>query len=185
MKVAKDNATMGVLQMNETLTSILSRRSIRRFTDDSVCESTMRLVLAAGSAAPSACAQFPVRFIVLNRERMAALAERVEQKSPFQQGQWAIAVCADTRGYANGLAWIEDCAAAMENMQIACASLGLGSLWYGVYARPAKEPQVREFLKLPKGVEVLGITVMGYAAEKKEPTSGVDMTRVRIGEWSE
>ena len=44
---------------------------------------------------------------------------------------------------------------------------------------------MREFLKLPKGVEVLGITVMGYAAEKKEPTSGVDMTRVRIGEWSE
>ncbi len=171
--------------MNETLKSIMSRRSIRTFTDDSVCGSTMKLVLAAGCAAPSACGVFPVRFIVLDKERMSQLAEVVAQKEPFLQGQWAIAVCADTRGYQNGLAWIEDCAAAMENMQIACVALGLGSLWYGVYARPAKEPQVRAFLKLPEGVEVLGITVMGYAAEKKAPTAGVDEGRVREGQWSD
>ncbi len=171
--------------MNETLRSIMSRRSIRSFTDDSVCESTMKLVLAAGAAAPSACGVFPVRFVVLDKKRMAALAETVQQKAPFLEGQWAVAVCADTRGYKNGLAWIEDCAAAMENMQIACVSLGLGSLWYGVYARPAKEPQVRAFLKLPEGVEVLGITVMGYAAEKKPATAGIDESRVRFGEWSD
>jgi len=171
--------------MNETLTNIMSRRSIRRFSGDAVCESTMNLVLAAGAAAPSACGVFPVRFVVLNKERMAELAQQVAQKEPFLEGQWAIAVCADTRGYQNGLAWIEDCAAAMENMQIACVSLGLGSLWYGVYARAAKEPQVRAFLKLPEGVEVLGITIMGYAAEKKAAAQGVDMKRVRFGEWSE
>lgn len=145
----------------------------------------MRLVLNAGAAAPSAVGQFPVRFIVLDKARMAALAECVSQKAPFEQGQWAIAVCADTRGYGCGLAWIEDCAAAMENMQIACVSLGLGSLWYGVYARAAKEPAVRAFLKLPEGVEVLGITIMGYAAEKKEPRGEADASHVFFGEWSD
>ena len=170
--------------MNETLTSIMSRRSIRRFTADSVCESTMRLVLDAGLAAPSARGLFPVRFVVLDKKRMSELSEVVAQKDPFREGQWAIAVCADTRGYDGGLGWIEDCAAAMENMQIACVSLGLGSLWYGVYLRAAKEPQVRAFLNLPAGVEVLGITVMGYAAEKTEPRP-VEMGRVRFGTWSD
>lgn len=145
----------------------------------------MKLVLNAGAAAPSAVGKYPVRFIVLDKTRMAELAACVAQKAPFEQGQWAIAVCADTRGYECGSAWIEDCAAAMENMQIACVSLGLGSLWYGVYARAAKEPAVRAFLKLPEGVEVLGITVMGYAAEKKEPKGEVDASRVRFGAWSD
>ena len=170
--------------MNETLTSIMSRRSIRRFTDDSVCESTMNLVLDAGLSAPSARGLFPVRFVVLDKKRMNELAETVAQKDPFRQGQWAIAVCADTRGYDGGLAWIEDCAAAMENMQIACVSLGLGSFWYGVYRRAGKEQPVRAFLNLPEGVEVLGITVMGYAAEKREPRP-VEKSRVRVGTWSD
>lgn len=171
--------------MNETLVNIMSRRSIRAYTDESVCESTMELVLAAACAAPSAANLRPVRFIVLDKKRMAELAEAVSQKEPFLQGQWAIAVCADTRSYTSGLAWIEDGAAAMENMQIACKSLGLGSLWYGVYKRAAKEPAVRAFLKLPEGVEVLGITIFGYAAEQKEAYSGVDESKVFRGSWSE
>ena len=171
--------------MNETLMNIMARRSIRRYTEEPVCESTMKLVLAAACAAPSAKGERPVRFVVLDKKRMGSLAEKVQQKDPFREGQWAIAVLADLRGYDSGLAWIEDGAAAMENMQIACKSLGLGSLWYGVYRRAAKEAAVREFLQLPDGVEVLGITVMGYAAERKEASSGVGESKVRYGIWSE
>ena len=171
--------------MNETLTSIMSRRSIRSFTNESVCESSMRLVLAAGCAAPSAMGVRPVRFIVLDKNRMAALAEKISQKAPFEQAQWAIAVCADVRDYAHGLGWIEDGAAAMENMQIAAKSLGLGSLWFGVYARKSKEQAVRDFLGVPEGVEVLGITVIGYAKTVPEPYRGVNEERVRYGKWSD
>ena len=171
--------------MNETLKSIMSRRSIRRFTDQPVSEETMRLVLAAGMAAPSAHRGFPVRFVVLDKARMTELAERVQQKEPFQQGQWAIAVLGETRGYTLGSAWMEDCAAAMENMQIACRGLGLGSLWYGLYRRAPKEAQVREFLQLPEGLEILGITVMGYAEQELPPHEGIDESKVRWGSWSE
>lgn len=171
--------------MNETLSNIMARRSIRRYTEEPVCESTVKLILAAACAAPSARGERPARFVVLNKKQMEALAEKVQQKEPFREGQWGIAVLADLRGYGGGLAWIEDCAAAMENMQIACRSLGLGSLWYGVYRRAAKEPAVREFLQVPDGVEVLGVTVTGYAAEQKEPYGGVDESKVRYGAWSE
>lgn len=170
--------------MNETLTTIMARRSMRQYTDDPVCESTMKMVLAAGCAAPSAKNLRPVRFIVLSKKDMADLAEGLEQKEPFLQGQWAVAVCADTRGY-QGLGWIEDGAAAMENMQIACFSLGLGSLWFGVYRRAPKEEACRRFLRLPEGVEILGITVMGYAASPKEPHEGIREGEVRYGVWSE
>lgn len=135
--------------MNETLTNIMARRSIRRYTEEPVCESTMKLVLAAACAAPSAKGERPVRFVVLDKKRMGSLAEKVQQKDPFREGQWAIAVLADLRGYDSGLAWIEDGAAAMENMQIACKSLGLGSLWYGVYRRAARKRRSASFCSCP------------------------------------
>ena len=90
--------------MNETLTNIMARRSIRRYTEEPVCESTMKLVLAAACAAPSAKGERPVRFVVLDKKRMGSLAEKVQQKDPFREGQWAIAVLADLRGYDSGLA---------------------------------------------------------------------------------
>ncbi len=170
--------------MDERLKSILSRRSVRRFTDEPVGEDVVRQIVAAGLCAPSARGLFPARLIVLDTARVRALAKIVEQKEPFERGQWAVAVCADTRGYTGGLAWIEDCAAAMENMQIAAFALGLGALWYGVYRRAAKEPPVRAFLALPEGVEALGLAVIGHADGRKEPRVP-DESRVRRGAWSE
>lgn len=165
--------------------AIMKRRSIRKFTAEKVpADSAMRIV-EAGAAAPSAMNKRPVRFILLDKAAMAALAERIDQKGPFLEGQWAIAVCGDRRGYGPGSGWLEDCAAAMENMLIAATELGLGSLWYGVYARAAKEPPVREFLKLPDEVEVCGIAVIGHAAEEKEPHWGVDSSILHIGCWKE
>ena len=140
--------------MRGAIDAIMSRYSVRHFLEENISRADMETIIAAAFAAPSARGAYPVRCVVLTKERMAELAAEVEQKTPFLEGQWAIAVCADTRDYPWGGAWIEDCAAAMENMQIAAFGLGFGALWYGVYSRAPKEEQVRRFLNLPEGVEV-------------------------------
>ncbi|MDO5115044.1 MAG: nitroreductase family protein [Synergistaceae bacterium] len=167
------------------LEAIMKRRSVRRFTEEAVPRETAMKIVEAGAAAPSAMNLRPVRFILLNKSEMAALAEKIEQKTPFLEGQWAVAVCADTRGYSSGMAWLEDSAAAMENMLIAAEELGLGSLWYGVYARPAKEPQLREFLRLPRGVEIAGVAVIGRKGEEKGERGAFDPSVLRFGSWTE
>ncbi len=169
----------------EMTSAIMKRRSIRKFTEEKVLADSAMKIVEAGAAAPSAMNKRPVRFILLNKEEMARLAEKIEQKGPFLEGQWAVAVCGDRRGYGPGTGWLEDCAAAMENMLIAAAEMELGSLWYGVYARAAKEPQVREFLKLPEGVEICGIAVIGHPAEEREPHRGVDSAILHFGCWKE
>ena len=163
----------------------MSRHSVRHFSQEPVSRTDMETILASAFAAPSARGEYPVRYVVLTKERMAELASEVEQKTPFLEGQWAVAVCADTRNYAWGGAWIEDCAAAMENMQIAAFGLGFGALWYGVYQRAPKEEQVRRFLNLPEGVEVLGITIIGVAAEKNCPKRGIKEDSLHFGCWQE
>ena len=116
---------------------------------------------------------------------MAKLAETIDQKQPFEQGQWAIAVCADTRGYTGGTGWLEDASAALENILIAATALGLGSLWYGVYRRTAKEPQVRAVLSLPEGAECAGIAVIGRAAEEHKEHGQADAKFVFESAWKE
>lgn len=163
--------------------AIMKRRSVRKFTGEPVTKETVMQLIDAAAAAPSAMNLRPVRFILMDKHDMAKLAATIDQKQPFEQGQWAIAVCADTRGYTGGTGWIEDSAAALENILIAAASLGLGALWYGVYRRAAKEPQVRAALNLPEGVECTGIAVVGHPAEEKEPHGTAKPEHVFMGRW--
>ncbi len=165
--------------------AIMKRRSIRKFTEEPVPDEAVMEIVNAAAAAPSAMCLYPVRFILMDKQDMARLAETIDQKQPFIQGQRAVAVCADTRGYTGGTGWLEDCAAALENIQIAAVSLSLGALWYGVYRRAAKEPQVRAALGLPEGVECAGIALLGYPAEEKEPHGKADEKFLRISRWTE
>ncbi|OUO93491.1 nitroreductase family protein [Cloacibacillus sp. An23] len=165
--------------------AIMKRRSIRKFTQEPVTKETAMQLVDAAAAAPSAMNLRPVRFILMDKHDMAKLAETIDQKQPFEQGRWAIAVCADTRGYTGGTGWLEDSAAALENIQIAATALGLGALWYGVYRRAAKEPQVRAALNLPEGVECAGIAVIGYAGENKDKHGKVGEKFVFESTWKE
>ena len=79
-----------------------------------------------------------------------------------------------TRSYSGGTGWVEDASAEVENILIVATSLGLGSRWYGVYRRAAREPQVRSALNLPEGAECAGIAVIGHAAEEKEGHGAAD-----------
>lgn len=163
--------------------AIMKRRSIRKFTDMPVAREKVMEIIYAAAAAPSAMNLRPVRLILMEKQDMTKLAETIEQKAPFIEGQWAIAVCANTRGYTGGIGWLEDCAAALENILIAAVALDLGALWYGVYNRPAKEPQVRAALNLPDGTECAGIAVIGHPAEKKEEHGKAKPEYIFMSKW--
>lgn len=163
--------------------AIMKRRSIRKFTDAPVPKETAMQLIDAAAAAPSAMNRRPVRFILMDKDDMAALAEKIDQKAPFEQGQWAIAVCSDRRGYTGGTGWLEDAAAAMENILIAAVSLGLGSLWYGVYNREPKQSQVRAELGVPEGVEIIGIAIIGHSGEEKPAYTEANPDRIFMSKW--
>lgn len=170
----------------EALKAIMARRSVRRFHRDRPIEEWKRdAVLAAATAAPSAKGLRPFRFLVLeDRELLDELADALSQGIVFREAPLAVAVCADLSDYPkDSLGWLEDCSAALENMVVAATSMGLGSLWFGVYRRSPKEDQVREVLKVPSFVEVQGIAVIGYGAESFPPREAIDEDLVARGTW--
>ena len=60
----------------------------------------------------------------------------------------------------------------------AAESLGLGTVWCGINPIFVYQLHVRGVLKLPKQVEPLGLVLVGYPAETKEPGTKYEEKRV-------
>lgn len=167
----------------EALEAILTRRSIRRYTNDPVSDETVTELLKAAMAAPTAANQ-PWDFVVTrDRETMDAVTRFHPHADMLKQAQLAIFVCGDpTRGHLEGR-WPLDCSAATENVLIAANALGLGACWVGIYPVEERIQGVRELVGAPDHVIPLSIVSLGYPAEKKAPPSRFKADRIHQGRW--
>ncbi|MCX7827963.1 MAG: nitroreductase family protein [Thermanaerothrix sp.] len=171
--------------MNQAIKAILSRRSIRRFIDREVKEDDINLLLECACAAPSAANSRPWHFVVVTER---GVLDRMGEAHPYGkmlfEAPLAIVVCGDpTKSDYAARYWEEDCSAAMENILIAAASLGLGSVWLGVKHSPEREAAMRAILSVPDHVAILGIAAIGWPGEEKEPHRGIDDGVVHRNRW--
>lgn len=146
---------------------LFSRRSVRSFTDQALDEALIRDLLRAAMAAPTAANSQPWEFVVATDPAVLA---QIRQKIRFAAypAPCAILVCGNPGIANNSVAkhyWVEDCSAAMENLLIAAAGLGLGAVWIGVYPMPSVIKPVREIFNLPEAVFPLGIALVGHPTE--------------------
>ena len=166
--------------MTEILDYIFKRRSIRSYTNQPIDRHTLTMLLQAGMAAPSAVDSQPWEFVVVTDP---AVLDRLRQRIQFGKynAQAIIAVCgspAVANNDAGQTYWIQDCSAALENILIAAAGLGLGSVWVGVYPEQEKVKAVRQVLSIPDTVIPLGLVYLGYPAENQPPRTQYDEHKV-------
>ena len=146
--------------------AIQKRKSIRRYKEKPIPEELIEKILDAGKKAPSAGNIHPEIFVVVKEQEVkekiasAALNQTFITKSPT-----VIVVCADVekseRYYGmrgRNLYCIQDTAAAIENMLLLAAALGIGSCWVGAY----DEHKISGILNLPENVRPLAIIPFGY-----------------------
>jgi nitroreductase len=167
--------------MDKRLEIIFARRSIRRYTGEPVTDAEIASLLKAGMAAPSASNQKPWHFVVVrDSQRLAALASAHPYGRMIAGAAVGIAVCGDP-GISDW--WIQDCAAATENILVAVAGLGLGGVWLGCHVRPEREQAVRDILGIPDHIGVLSLLSIGHPAETKEARTQYDPTRIHQEQW--
>lgn len=161
---------------------ILSRRSIRRYTDEQVSEVDITALLKAGMAAPSSRNLKPWHFVtVTSREVLDRLAEAHPHGKMLFEASAAIAVCGQidiSPDY-----WIQDCSAATENILVAAAGLGLGSCWLGVHPREERIEAIGAILGIPEKTGILSLIAIGHPAEKKRARTQYDESRVHRERW--
>lgn len=155
---------MDATNLNETITTILSRRSVRAFTGEKVGKEALELILRAAMAAPSAMNARPWAFIVVTEETaLKRLEERLPYAKMLSAAGTAIIVCGiPGKGHSfSRLHWEQDCSASAENILLAAHSLGLGAVWTAVYPDPERVRALREICFIPEGTEPLAVIPIG------------------------
>jgi len=167
--------------MDERLQIIFSRRSIRAYTGEPVSEADITNLLQAGMAAPSAMNRQPWHLVaVTDKEALQALADAISRGGTLPDAGLAIVVCGDP---SVSDFWPSDCGAASENILVAAAGLGLGSLWMGCQGRADREVPIRQILDIPDGIKVMSVLAIGHPAEGKEARTQYDAAKAHRNQW--
>jgi len=168
----------------DAMEAILSRRSIRRYTDKPVPQEVITELLKVAMSAPSASNEQPWHFVIIDDRR---ILDEIPKLHPYsnmlKEASWAIAVCGDLNQEMVSGYWVQDCSAATQNILIAANAMGLGAVWLGVYPRKERAEAVQKLLGLPGNVLPLCFISIGYPAEKKPPSNRYDESRVHRNHW--
>jgi nitroreductase len=168
--------------------AIKSRRAIRRYKTTPVDDRTIELVLEAARWAPSWANTQCWRFIVVRdantKSRLAAtLPESNPAFNAVKEAPVVIVACAELgkAGYKRGEVttdkgdwYMFDVALAMQNLVLAAHSLGLGTVYIGLF--DAKK--AAGVLEVPPGFCVVTMTPLGYPDHQPNPTLRKELTEI-------
>ena len=155
---------------NPVIQTMLDRKSIRKYTEQTPSDEVITSIVRAGQQAPFASQLYS---LLLSRDR-----EGTPYRAPL-----LFTICVDIHKLQLFMArrnWqmvtnhlfvlllgIQDASLMAENMVIAAESLGLGSCFLG--DTPYRSEEIVKQYKLPQGVFPLVQLVMGYPADSPPP----------------
>jgi nitroreductase len=146
----------------ETLEAIRNRRSIRRYKPEAVPKDDLETIVDAGRLAATGNNQQPWDFIVVTAKPM--IAEFKVTVAWIVQASAVVVVVMDPKSRW----WVEDGAAAIENMLLAAAALGYGSCWVEGDLLPY-EDMVKSLLGIPADRRVMALIPIGIPAVTPKP----------------
>ena len=172
--------------MNEVLTAIKSRRSVRNYKQEQISDENLQLIIEAGIYAPTAHNEQPWHFTVIqNKEMLQDINEKVSTAMSISDVEWIRKMASNpafkvtynaptliiVSGRKDGMAWNVDCAAAIQNMLIAAESLGIGSVWLGLLRFFFQQEDEVSKLGIPEGYQPFYGVALGYKAKAKEQSA--------------
>lgn len=159
--------------MNGVIENIITRKSVRKFTDESIPDEILELLGEAAINAPSGMNRQEWLFVFIkNKEKIASVASLVgsalnrEGYDLYKPACYMIA-CAKPFGNLSAA----DCACALQNVFLAANSLNVGSVWINQIIDAQDDPEMREYLTslgIPEDYRVYGSVSLGYSADERE-----------------
>lgn len=152
---------------------LLTRRSVRKYTDRQVEDEKLDKVLTAGLYAPTGMNnQAPILVAIRDKEtrdKLSRMNAAVMGASgdPFYGAPCVIVVLSDPER----MTWVEDGSLVLGNLMNAAHSLGLGSCWIHRAKECFDTPEGKALLRawgVPENYRGVGNCILGYAAEEPE-----------------
>jgi len=168
----------------EILNGILTRRSIRKYTDGLISREKMEKLIKYGMYAPSARNSQPWHFVLLNDRKIFLKVEEFQPHTlMLKHAQWGIVVCGDDQLAHTPDYWPVDCAAATENILLAAHGMGFGAVWLGIYPRPERVSAMKDLLNLPPYIHAFSIVSVGYPDQILPNPERFHPERIHLNQW--
>lgn len=161
--------------MNETIKTLVSRRSVRSYSEKQVNKEVIEQIIQAGLYAPTGRNSRDTLFLAVTnkelRDKMSALNASVmgSENDPFYGAPALIVVFADRARHT----YLEDGSIAMANLMNAAFSLGVDSCWIHRAKEVFESEEGREIarsLGVPDNYIGIGNCILGYRnCELPEP----------------
>lgn len=168
----------------DTLETILTRRSIRRYTTKSISDEQIVKLLEAAMAAPSAANQQPWHFVVItDRKVLVQIPAFHPHAHMLKEAAAAILVAYDIELEKMKGRAVLDCSCASQNMLLAAHALGLGAVWCGIYPVEERIIAMRRLLNMPQHVVPFSLISVGYPNEKLAKEDRFKPERIHYEHW--
>ncbi len=149
----------------DLIENIKTRRSIRTYTKQNIEKSQILLLLESAMYAPSAHNEQPWQFIVVDDTSILEKISWFHQWITMaKEAPVGILVCWDLNKDVAGGFWIQDCAAATQNILLTAHNLWLGTVWTGIYPQKDIIEKFSSFFKLPEHIVPFAFIPLGYPA---------------------
>lgn len=157
--------------MNETIKSILERRTRRVFAQKQITSDDRDLILKCGAYAPSAKNEQSWHFSVLQNEASLKTLANLGKKrlniddNPFYDAPTIIIVSTKE----DNIDPVKDASLAMQNMMLAVHSLELGACWINCVNGIILSEDGKKFfaeIGVPEGYKMVGSLAIGYPIDE-------------------
>lgn len=146
----------------DALEAIRHRRSVRRYKNALIPKDDLETIVDAGRLAATGSNQQPWDFVVVTEKPM--IVNFKVSGAWIESASAVIVVVMDPKSRW----WVEDGAAAIENMLLASTALGYGSCWVEGDALP-HEDTIKSLLGIPVDKRVMALIPIGIPAEVPNP----------------
>ncbi|MBI2576210.1 nitroreductase family protein [Candidatus Woesearchaeota archaeon] len=169
---------------------IKNRRSIRKYKGKEIPWGLILQILEAGRYAPSAGNVQNWKFIVVRNPGVReSIAKCCHSQEWMQDAPVHIVVVGEPKAAGRfygergeTLYTAQGCAAAIENMMLAAASLGLGTCWVSAF----DDFEISKILDFPEDVVCQGVVTLGYSDEHPLAPARKDLhTVVFVNSWGD
>jgi nitroreductase len=166
------------------LSTIFERRSIRKYLSTPVEPDKIKTILRAAMYAPSADNRRPWHFIVVqDRDIIAEFQRAQEWSNMLSEAPVLIVVCGDLDKPTEEVYYLEDCAAAAQNMLLAAYELKLGTCWLGITPESKCSEELKKLFNLPDRIEPFCGVALGYPAQTRETRERFNESLIHINTW--
>lgn len=168
---------------NVAIDNIMTRVSVRHYSDKKIEQEKIDTILKAAMAAPSGMNKQPWEILVVTDEqKLKNIVEVAPNARYSQDAPLVIIVCGD-RNVSEEL-WMQDCCAVTENVLLAAHALDLGAVWCMSYPLQEIVVGVQKLFNLPENVVPLSIIPIGYPLEKQQPKQKYNVKKIHINGWN-